>query len=60
MFMLLDGLIVELRRLFERGLEILELLTVKLRGFFKRGLQVPDLLRQPVQEVVTFARISRP
>jgi hypothetical protein len=38
----LDGLIVEFRRLIERGLEIL------------------DLVGKPLQQVVTFASISRP
>ena len=42
LFVLLDGLIVELRGLIERGLEVL------------------NLLSEPVQQVVTFARISRP
>ena len=38
----LDGLVVELRRLIERGVEVL------------------DLLSEPVQQVVTFARIGGP
>ena len=42
LFVLLDGLIVELGGLIERGLEVL------------------NLLGEPVQQVVTFARISRP
>jgi hypothetical protein len=42
LFVFLDGLIVHLGSLIERGLEIL------------------DLLSKPIQQVVTFARISRP
>jgi hypothetical protein len=38
----LDGLIVDHRRLIERGVEVL------------------DLLSEPVQQVVTFARIGGP
>ena len=42
LFVFLDGLVVELRRLIECGLKVL------------------DLLGEPVQQVVTFTRISRP
>ena len=46
---LLDGLLV-----------LLDGLIVELRGFIERGLEVLNLLSEPVQQVVTFARISRP
>jgi hypothetical protein len=45
----LDGLVVELGRLIERGAEILG-----------RGLEALDLLSEPVQQVVTFASIGGP
>jgi hypothetical protein len=45
----LDGLIVQLGCLIERGAEILG-----------RGLEVLHLLGEPVQQVVTFARIGGP
>jgi hypothetical protein len=45
----LDGLVVELGRLIERGTEVLG-----------RGAEVLDLLAKPVQQVVTFARIGGP
>jgi hypothetical protein len=35
-------------------------LIVKLRGLIECGLEVLDLLSEPVQQVVTFTRISRP
>jgi hypothetical protein len=44
-----DRLIVKLRRLIERGSEVPKLL-----------IEILNLLRKPVQQTVTFARISRP
>jgi hypothetical protein len=46
---LIDGLLV-----FFDGL------IVELRNLIECGLEIFDLLSEPVQQVVTFARISRP
>jgi hypothetical protein len=49
-----------LTQLIDRLLVFLDGLIVELRGLIERGLEILDLLGEPVQEVVTFARISRP
>jgi hypothetical protein len=47
-------------QLFDSLLVFLGGLIVERGGFFERGPEILDLLFEPVQEVVTFARISRP
>jgi hypothetical protein len=60
LFVLLDGLIMEFGSFFKRGLEVLNLLTVKLRRLIERSVEILNLLSEPLQEGVTFARISGP
>lgn len=58
--MLMNRLTVELCRLIERSLEVLNLLVAELCGLIERGLEVFDLLSEPAQQVVTLLRISWP
>ena len=56
----LDGLLVEFCGFVQCSFEVLNLLIVEFLGLIKRGLEVSKLLSEPVQDVVTFPRISRP
>ena len=47
-------------QLFDGLFVFLDGLIVELGGLIERGLEVLDLLGEPVQQVVTFARISGP
>jgi hypothetical protein len=47
-------------QLFDCLLVILDGLIMEFRGLVQRGLEIFNLLSEPVQEVVTFARVSRP
>jgi hypothetical protein len=49
-----------LPQLFDDLFEALDGLTMELRRLVERGLEVLNLLSEPVQELMTFARISRP
>jgi hypothetical protein len=57
---LLDRLIVEVGRLIKCGPELLDLLISMLSGLVERSPKIVNLPGELIQELVTFAWISRP